>query len=63
MRAFKRKYRSKGQQAALAAFWFGGVFIIIVSFIIYSATLPSFKGPDKATHQDVIISEALSRMN
>lgn len=57
-----RKYRTKNQKAALAAALFGGVFTLIIVLVYYSASMPSFHPKDKASQQDVLLSEAYARI-
>jgi len=58
-------FRSKGQIAALSAFMFSALFIVLVVFI-YWAGAPSFKDGYQSAgdvmHQDALVSEALERM-
>ncbi|MAZ75787.1 MAG: hypothetical protein CMH31_00610 [Micavibrio sp.] len=62
MKLFKRRYKSKNQQVALAGFTFGMVFLGIVMLIVLSAqTSDSYL--DRASNKDILLSEAVIRFS
>ena len=62
MKFFKRRYRSKQQEAVLAGFFFSSVLIVIVALITFSARIPAYQPSDSVSHQDVLMAEAMQRM-
>ncbi|NQZ13243.1 MAG: hypothetical protein HRT94_00265 [Alphaproteobacteria bacterium] len=63
MKRRKRHYRSQSQQIVLAGFLFGSVLVGIVAMVILSAGTPDRYADDSVVHQDVIVSEVLSRID
>ena len=62
MKKNRRRYKSKNQQVALAGFTFGMVFLGILAMIMLSANTPSYNNFDKASQQDILLSEAMVRL-
>jgi hypothetical protein len=61
MRIFKRRYKSKNQQVALAGFTFGALFFGIVMMVVLSTQAPDLYY-ERDVQKEVLLSEVVARI-
>jgi len=58
----RKKFRSKTQQAAMGAFLFSVVFVVLIVFICWASMTP-MGGPDKSDQTGVILSHLMTHIS